>query len=121
MAGSTNLVVPIVLWGRSPPAHCISTVYLLRDQRTMVTGSYDGQVRVQVYRCCGGNTHCAVLQIIIWQLDDTDAWNFTPRHMLIGHTAAVSCWPRPSSGLTTSPLSTARTSESRAAGRTWVT
>ena len=46
MAGATNLVVPIVLWGRSAPAHCISSVYLLRDQRTLVTGSQDGQVRV---------------------------------------------------------------------------
>ena len=70
MAGSTNLVVPIVLWGRSPPAHCISTVYLLRDQRTMVTGSHDGQV-------------------VVWQLEDTHTWQFTPRHMLIGHTAPV--------------------------------
>ena len=52
MAG-TNLVVPLVLWGKSAPGHCVSCLYLLRDQRTMVTGSYDGQVRVQVYRCCG--------------------------------------------------------------------
>ena len=36
----------------------------------MVTGSHDGQ-------------------LIIWQLEDTDQWNFTPRHMLIGHTGAV--------------------------------
>ena len=45
MAGSTNLVVPIVMWGRTAPSHCISSVYLLRDQRTMVTGSHDGQVK----------------------------------------------------------------------------
>ena len=44
MAG-TNLVVPLVLWGKSAPGHCVSCLYLLRDQRTMVTGSYDGQVR----------------------------------------------------------------------------
>ena len=40
-----------------------------------------------------------MLQIIIWQLDDTDAWNFTPRHMLIGHTAAVSCITKASPGM----------------------
>jgi len=79
MAGSTNLVVPIVLWGRSPPAHCISTVYLLRDQRTMVTGSHDGQV-------------------VVWQLEDTHTWQFTPRHMLIGHTAPVRCIAKASPG-----------------------
>ena len=70
MAGSTNLVVPLVMWGKSSPGHCVSCVYLLRDQRTMVTGSHDGQ-------------------LIIWQLENTDQWNFTPRHMLIGHTGAV--------------------------------
>ena len=70
MAGSTGLVVPLVMWGRSAPGHCVSCVTLLRDQRTMLTGSYDGQ-------------------LIIWQLEDTDTWNFTPRHMLIGHTAAI--------------------------------
>ena len=70
MAGSTNLVVPLVMWGKSSPGHCVSCVYLLRDQRTMVTGSHDGQ-------------------LIIWQLETTDQWNFTPRHMLIGHTGAV--------------------------------
>jgi len=46
----------------------------------MVTGSYDGQ-------------------IIIWQLDEQDSWNFTPRHMLIGHTAAVSCITKASPGV----------------------
>ena len=29
------------------------------------------------------------IQVIIWQLESTDKWNFTPRHMLIGHTAPV--------------------------------
>ena len=53
MAG-TNLVVPLVLWGKSAPGHCVSCLYLLRDQRTMVTGSYDGQVRVQPYRVVRG-------------------------------------------------------------------
>jgi len=80
MAGATNLVVPIVMWGRSAPSHCISSVYLLRDQKTMVTGSHDGQV-------------------IIWQLDSTDRWNFTPRHMLIGHTAPVKCIAKASPGV----------------------
>jgi WD40 repeat protein len=79
MAGPTNLVVPIVMWGRSAPAHCISSVYLLRDQRTLVTGSHDGQV-------------------ILWQLEDTESWLFTPRHMLIGHTAPVRCIAKASPG-----------------------
>lgn len=44
MAGGTSLVVPIVLWGRTPLTHCISCVYLSPDQRTLVTGCYDGQI-----------------------------------------------------------------------------
>ena len=44
MTSSNNLVVPLVMWGKSAPGHCVSCVYLLRDQKTMVTGSYDGQV-----------------------------------------------------------------------------
>lgn len=44
MAGGTSLVVPIVLWGKTPMTHCISCVYLSPDQRTLVTGCYDGQI-----------------------------------------------------------------------------
>ena len=78
MSGS-NLVVPIVMWGRSAPSHCVSSVYLLRDQRTMVTGSTDGQV-------------------IVWQVESTETWEFVPRHMLIGHTAPVRCIAKASPG-----------------------
>lgn len=44
MTTGTSLVVPIVLWGRIAPTHCISCVYLSRDQKTLVTGCYDGQI-----------------------------------------------------------------------------
>lgn len=44
MTAGTSLVVPIVLWGRIAPTHCISCVYLSRDQKTLVTGCYDGQI-----------------------------------------------------------------------------
>ena len=27
------------MWGPDAPSHCISSVYLMRDQRTLVTGS----------------------------------------------------------------------------------
>ncbi|XP_023324405.1 WD repeat-containing protein 7 isoform X4 [Eurytemora carolleeae] len=76
---SSNLVVPVVMWGRDAPSHCISSVYLMRDQRTLVTGSQDGQ-------------------IIIWALDNTDTWKLNPRHMLIGHTSLVRCIAKASPG-----------------------
>lgn len=44
MAGGTSLVVPIVLWGKTPLTHCISSIYLSPDQQTLVTGCYDGQI-----------------------------------------------------------------------------
>lgn len=42
----TNLVVPVVLWGKTAPTHCISCIYLSTDQKTLVTGCYDGQICV---------------------------------------------------------------------------
>ncbi len=44
MSAGTNLVVPVVLWGKNPPTHCISCIYLSDDQKTLVSGCYDGQI-----------------------------------------------------------------------------
>ncbi|XP_055688123.1 WD repeat-containing protein 7 isoform X3 [Lutzomyia longipalpis] len=74
--GSTNLVVPVVLWGPFAPTHCVSSVFLSRDQRTLATGCYDGQ-------------------ICLWQVDP-DTMNMTPRCLLVGHTAPVLCLSRAS-------------------------
>lgn len=67
----TSLVVPVVLWGKHAPTHCISCVYLSRDQKTLATGCYDGQ-------------------ICLWQVDP-DSLQMTPRCLLVGHTAPVLC------------------------------
>ncbi|XP_055703047.1 WD repeat-containing protein 7 isoform X3 [Phlebotomus papatasi] len=74
--GSTNLVVPVVLWGPFAPTHCVSSVFLSRDQRTLATGCYDGQ-------------------ICLWQLDP-ETIQMTPRCLLVGHTAPVLCLSRAS-------------------------
>ncbi|XP_014253384.1 WD repeat-containing protein 7 isoform X2 [Cimex lectularius] len=71
MSGGTNLVVPVVLWGKSPPTHCVSCVYLSRDQSTLITGCYDGQ-------------------ICLWQVDP-ETLKMTPRCLLVGHTAPILC------------------------------
>ncbi|KAK3086238.1 hypothetical protein FSP39_015629 [Pinctada imbricata] len=70
MATSSNLVVPIVLWGRDPPTHCISAILMTPDQKNIVTGCNDGQIGV-------------------W--DVTDNWEIFPRSMLFGHTSSISC------------------------------
>ncbi|RVE40595.1 hypothetical protein evm_014755 [Chilo suppressalis] len=72
----TNLIVPVVLWGKHAPTHCISSVYLSRDQKTLVTGCYDGQ-------------------ICIWQVEP-ETLKMTPRCLLVGHTAPVMCLSRAS-------------------------
>ncbi len=41
---SSGLVVPVVLWGSTPPTHCISAVLVTSDQRTIITGCHDGQI-----------------------------------------------------------------------------
>ncbi|XP_071441616.1 WD repeat-containing protein 7 isoform X4 [Hetaerina americana] len=71
MAASTNLVIPVVLWGKTAPTHCISSIYLSRDQKNLVTGCYDGQ-------------------ICLWQVDP-ETLKMTPRCLLVGHTAPVLC------------------------------
>ncbi|XP_075211701.1 WD repeat-containing protein Rbcn-3B isoform X3 [Lycorma delicatula] len=65
----TNLVVPVVLWGKTAPTHCISCVHLSRDQKTLITGCYDGQ-------------------ICLWHVDP-DTLKMTPRCLLVGHTAPI--------------------------------
>ncbi|XP_049847123.1 WD repeat-containing protein 7 isoform X2 [Schistocerca gregaria] len=71
MSTGTNLVVPVVLWGKHPPTHCISCVMLSRDQKTLITGCYDGQ-------------------ICLWQMNP-DTLKMFPRCLLVGHTAPVLC------------------------------
>ncbi|KAK9511220.1 hypothetical protein O3M35_005820 [Rhynocoris fuscipes] len=71
MSSGTNLVVPVVLWGKNPPTHCVSCVYLSRDQSTLITGCYDGQI-------CLWRVHPETLKM-------------TPRCLLVGHTAPILC------------------------------
>ena len=41
---SSSSVVPLVLWGNTPPSHTISCVISTYDQKTIVSGSHDGQL-----------------------------------------------------------------------------
>lgn len=43
MSGN-NLVLPIVLWGRTAPTHCISSLLVMDDFSTIITGCHDGQI-----------------------------------------------------------------------------
>lgn len=41
---SSQLLVPITLWGSRSPTHCISAILLTQDYGTIVTGCNDGQI-----------------------------------------------------------------------------
>ncbi|KAJ7420096.1 WD repeat-containing protein 7 isoform X1 [Pitangus sulphuratus] len=43
MAGN-SLVLPIVLWGRRAPTHCVSSLLLMDGASVIVTGCHDGQI-----------------------------------------------------------------------------
>jgi hypothetical protein len=65
--GNSSLVVPMVMWGPQAPTHCISAIYLMRDQKTLLTGASDGQV-------------------ILWEVDITtqkSSGNFYLNYLLI--------------------------------------
>ncbi|XP_076449576.1 WD repeat-containing protein 7-like isoform X2 [Babylonia areolata] len=70
MTSGSSIVVPMVLWGRHAPTHCISTILMTPDMKHIVTGCNDGQ-------------------ICIW--DVADNWQVCPRSLLFGHSAAISC------------------------------
>jgi WD40 repeat protein len=41
---SSNLVVPLVMWGKNAPTHCICSILLTPDEKHIVTGCNDGQI-----------------------------------------------------------------------------
>uniref|UniRef100_A0A452I9P7 WD repeat-containing protein 7 n=1 Tax=Gopherus agassizii TaxID=38772 RepID=A0A452I9P7_9SAUR len=69
MAGN-SLVLPIVLWGRKAPTHCISAILLMDDVSMIVTGCHDGQIS-------------------LW--DFSLNLEINPRALLFGHTASITC------------------------------
>ncbi|KAK2827701.1 hypothetical protein Q7C36_018627 [Tachysurus vachellii] len=69
MSGN-SLVLPIVLWGRTAPTHCISSLLVMDDLATIVSGCHDGQ-------------------ICIWDL--TPDLEINPRALLFGHSTSVTC------------------------------
>lgn len=43
---SSSNVVPVILWGNSPPTHTVSCIITTYEQKTVITGSTDGQLVV---------------------------------------------------------------------------
>jgi len=59
---TSSLVVPLVIWGRDAPTHCISSMLITTDHRYIVSGCNDGQ-------------------LCVWDVSNNDNWqviiNFT--------------------------------------------
>ncbi|KAL7980287.1 hypothetical protein Chor_014616 [Crotalus horridus] len=60
----------VTLWGKQAPPHSITAILITDDQRTIVTGSHEGQV-------------------CLWDL--LPDLQMSSRQMLLGHTASVTC------------------------------
>ena len=64
---ANSLIVPIVLWGKKPPTHRISSIVITSDLRTVVTGCRDGQ-------------------LLVWDYKDS---SIIPKSLLFGHSSCV--------------------------------
>lgn len=51
----SSLVIPMVVWGRKAPTHCISSILMTPSQNHIVTGCNDGS-------------------LCVWDVTDTDNW-----------------------------------------------
>lgn len=69
---SSQLIIPITLWGNRPPTHCISSIYLSRDAKILVTGCNDGQ-------------------LLVWDSTSSNLQSIWPRFMLFGHSSSILC------------------------------
>ena len=82
MAGlSSQLIVPIALWGNEPPTHCISSIFITSDHTTLVTGCNDGHICLWDVEASSSQAGC-------------NSWtdkSVTPRCMLFGHSASIMC------------------------------
>ncbi|KAM4748997.1 WD repeat-containing protein 72 [Rhinophrynus dorsalis] len=65
-----HTIQAVALWGNRAPAHSITTMMITDDQKTIVTGSLEGQ-------------------ICLWHL--SEEMKITSKAILLGHTASVTC------------------------------
>ena len=102
MSGN-NLVLPIVLWSRTAPTHCISSLLVMDDFSTIITGCHDGQI------CLWDMTpelevfvrRMMVVIVYVCLSPTCDAFSdfpflffsaqICPRAILFGHTASITC------------------------------
>lgn len=103
MSGN-NLVLPIVLWGRTAPTHCISSLLVMDDFSTIITGCHDGQIclwdmtpelevsNAAAAHCFSSRFLSSLLLQFVKEKCLLLSWlQICPRAMLFGHTASITC------------------------------
>ncbi|XP_044173279.1 WD repeat-containing protein 7-like isoform X2 [Acropora millepora] len=78
---SSSSVIPVVLWGNRPPSHCISCIITTYDQKTIVTGSTDGQLGIWDVRFA-----------------DNGEIKIIPRNLIFAHSAKVTALTKATDG-----------------------
>uniref|UniRef100_A0A1I8F2I7 WD_REPEATS_REGION domain-containing protein n=1 Tax=Macrostomum lignano TaxID=282301 RepID=A0A1I8F2I7_9PLAT len=73
MLSSTNsdtfkCIVPVTLWSKEPPSHCITSIILMPEHSSIVTGSREGH-------------------IIVW--DVQEQWKLKPEFVYFSHNTSV--------------------------------
>ena len=58
---STSAVVPLVFWGSSSPKHVVTCILITNDQKTVITGSKNGQIGVWDLRQTEGKVEVMLL------------------------------------------------------------
>ena len=87
MSGS-SLVVPLVMWGSHPPAHCVSVLYLVRKTTGLVTYSnlfcWLLTIKDQCKNIHFQQTHNQGLRQLFSTVSwDLQAWRSTPDSVLV--------------------------------------
>ena len=89
---SNQLIVPVTLWGSKSPTHCVSSLILTNDYRTIITGCNDGQICV--WDLSEDKKSVDITSIVICFFISIYSFLFqqlVPRSLLFGHSAAVLC------------------------------
>uniref|UniRef100_A0A8C2AZR0 WD repeat domain 7 n=1 Tax=Cyprinus carpio TaxID=7962 RepID=A0A8C2AZR0_CYPCA len=84
MSGN-SLVLPIVLWGRSAPTHCISSLLVLDDLTAVITGCHDGQICIwdmtpeviSARVCLMVSSLSGSVEMCLWDVSDGRCIEFT--------------------------------------------
>lgn len=76
MSTSSNLVVPVVLWGRRPPTHCIAAILMTPDQKNIITGCNDGQIGIWDV---AENSQVCIVQPFLQPVPDNSVENMIKR------------------------------------------